>query len=110
MELKDLLDFIDWTLSEAGKGSFYRDQDMTKRIFAQSMKLNEEVWELNSEILWNQGFVRKEKMERYSQETLMDEFADVIFTTIRLAKLMNIDISQALENKMIKIKKRSDLN
>jgi len=39
----------------------------------------------------------------------MDEFADVIFTTIRLAKLMNIDISQALKNKMIKIQKRSDL-
>jgi len=43
MELKDLLDFIDRTLSEAGKGNFYRDQDTTKRIFAQSMKLNEEV-------------------------------------------------------------------
>lgn len=109
MELKQLLEFIDWTLSQAGQGSFYRDQDMTKRIFAQCIKLNEEVWELSSEILWNQWFVRKEKLARYSQQTLMDEFADVIFTTIRLAKLINIDISQALENKMIKIQKRSDL-
>jgi len=109
MEMKELLDFIDWTLSNAGKWTFYRDTDMTKRIFAQSIKLSEEVWELSSEILWHTGFIRAEKKARYSPETLQHEFADVILTAIRLAKLMDVDIETALKNKMEKIKQRADI-
>jgi len=109
MEMKELLNFVDRTLSEAGKWTFSRDQDMTKRIFAQTMKLSEEVGELSSEILWHTGFVRQEKLARYSPETLKDEFADVLLVTIRLAKLMDIDIESALQQKMEKIKKRSDV-
>lgn len=109
MEMKELLDFVDRTLSEAGKWTFSRDQDITKRILAQTIKLSEEVGELSSEILWHTGFVRQEKMARYSPETLKDEFADVIIVAIRLAKLMDIDIESALVQKMEKIKKRSDL-
>lgn len=51
MDMKELMEFTDRTLSEAGKGTFYRDQDKTKRIFAQTLKLAEEVGELSSEIL-----------------------------------------------------------
>ena len=109
MEMKELLDFVDRTLSEAGKWTFSRDQDITKRILAQTIKLSEEMGELSSEILWHTGFVRQEKMARYSPETLKDEFADVIIVAIRLAKLMDIDIESALVQKMEKIKKRSDL-
>jgi len=36
----------------------------------------------------------------------MDEFADVVLSTIRLARFMDIDISLALKNKMEKIKNR----
>jgi NTP pyrophosphatase (non-canonical NTP hydrolase) len=107
MEMKELLDFVDRTLSEAGKWTFYRDQDMTKRIFAGTLKLTEEVGELSSEILWHTWFVRQEKIIKYSPETLKDEFADVIFVTFRLAKLMNIDIESALQQKMEKIKTRT---
>lgn len=109
MEMKELLNFVDRTLSEAGKWTFSRDQDITKRILAQTIKLSEEMGELSSEILWHTGFVRQEKMARYSPETLKDEFADVIIVAIRLAKLMDIDIESALVQKMEKIKKRSDL-
>lgn len=109
MEMKELVEFAERTLTEAGKGTFYRDQDITKRIFAQTMKLSEEVGELSSEILWHTGFVRQEKLDRYSPESLKDEFADVIFVAIRLAKLMDIDIESALQQKMEKIKKRSDV-
>jgi len=108
MDMKKLLDFIDRTLSEAWKWTFHRDQDITKRIFSQTLKLSEEVGELCSEILWHTGFVRKEKLARYSKESLEDEFADVILVTLRLAKFMNIDIESALENKIEKIKKRTD--
>ena len=107
MEMKELLEFIDWTLSEEGKWTFYRDTDMTRRIFAQSIKLSEEVGELSSEILWHTGFIRKDKEGRYSPETLQHEFADVILVTIRLAKLMDVDIEMALRNKMKKIKERA---
>lgn len=107
MDMKELLDFVDRTLSTAGKWTFYRDQDMTKRIFAQTLKLTEEVGELSSEILWHTGFVRQEKLSRYSPETLEDEFADVILVTIRLAKLMDINIESALKNKIEKLKQRN---
>ena len=45
---------------------------------------------------------------RYSPETLKDEFADVIFVTFRLAKLMGIDIESALQQKIDKIKERTE--
>ncbi|MEI8008041.1 MAG: MazG nucleotide pyrophosphohydrolase domain-containing protein [bacterium] len=45
---------------------------------------------------------------RYSPETLKDEFADVIFVTFRLAKLMGVDIESALQQKMDKIKERTE--
>ena len=76
MEMKSLLDFIDRSLSEQGKWTFYHDQDMTKRIFAGALKLTEEVGELNAEILWHTWFIRQEKSMKYSPETLKDEFAD----------------------------------
>lgn len=109
MQLKELSDFVGRTLSEAGKGTFYRDKDITTRIFAQTVKLTEEVGELSAEILWHTWFVRKEKLEKYSVETLNDEFADVILVALRLAKLMDIDIESALKHKIEKIKIRHDM-
>ena len=106
MEIKEIMDFINRSLSEWGKKSFYRDQDRTKRIFSQALKITEEVGELSSEILWTLWFVRQEKLYKYTQESLMDEFADVVLSTIRLAKFMDIDISLALKNKIEKIKSR----
>jgi len=106
MQLGELSEFIDWTLSDLGKGTFPRDPDMTKRIFAQTIKLAEEVGELSSEVLGKTWFVRKEKLAKHSDETLNDEFADVILVTLRLAKLMDIDIESALKSKMAKIKER----
>ena len=106
MQLQELLDFVDLTLQHA---HLYRDADTTTRIFAQTAKLTEEVGELSSEILWHTWFVRKEKMAKYSPETLNDEFADVILVTFRLAKFMNIDIESALKKKMIKIKERGGI-
>ena len=108
MEMKSLLDFVDRTLSEQGKWTFHRDQDMTKRIFAGALKLTEEVGELNAEILWHTWFIRQEKSMKYSPETLRDEFADVIFVTFRLANLMGVDIESALQQKMNKIKERTE--
>lgn len=106
MQIQELIDFLDWTISEGWKKSFLRDQDRTKKILSQTIKISEEVGELSSEILWTLWYVRQEKLHKYTQESLMDEFADVVLSTIRLARFMDIDISLALKNKMEKIKNR----
>lgn len=106
MTLEEIIEFLDRTISEWWKKSFLKDQDQKTKILSQTLKISEEVWELSSEILWTLWFVRQEKLHKYTQENLMDEFADVILSTIRLARFMDIDISQALKNKMEKIKNR----
>ncbi len=106
MQIQEIIEFIDWTLSDWWKKTFFRDQDKTKRIFSQALKISEEVGELSSEILGTLWYVRQEKLHKYTQESLMDEFADVVLSTIRLARFMDIDISLALKNKMEKIKNR----
>ncbi len=49
---------------------------------------------------------RKQKLKNLDKENLHGEFADVIITTLLLAKAMNIDIEKALEKKIEKINKR----
>jgi len=105
---KELMEFIEWTLSSGGRWKWdpAREQDVTKRTFAQTIKLAEEVGELSSEILWHTWFARTEKLSKYSHETLKEEFADVVLATIRLARFMDIDIESAIKDKMAKIRER----
>lgn len=49
---------------------------------------------------------RKQKFDKFDKDNLLEEFADVIMTTLLLAKSMNIDIEKALEKKIEKINKR----
>lgn len=106
MTLEEIIDFLDRTISEWWKKSFLKDKNKTDIIFSQTLKLSEEFGELSSEILWNQWFTKEKNLHKYTQESLMDEFADVVLSTIRLARFMDIDISLALKNKMEKIKNR----
>lgn len=106
MTLEEIIAFLDRTLSEGWKKTFLRSKNKTERIFSQTLKISEEVGELSSEILWTLWFVRQEKLHKYTQESLMDEFADVVLATLRLARFMDIDIALALKNKMEKIKNR----
>ena len=80
--------------------------DMEKHCILSTMKLTEEVGELNEQILLHYGYSRKEKLEKYSPENLADEIADVIFTTMLIAKSLDIDIQKALSNKLQKIHTR----
>ena len=75
-------------------------------ILAQSTKLNEETGELSSEILSRIGYQRAEKQNKHSQQTLEGEFADVLITSLLLAEACEVDINQALENKIMKLEKR----
>lgn len=48
-------------------------------------------------------------MESHSKESLENEFADVLFSLLILAKNMDVDVENAVNTKMIKIRKRFDL-
>lgn len=106
MEIQELVDFAEWTVSWDGGKGFYRSDDMEKRVMASTMKLTEEAGELTEEILGKLGLQRKAKEWQYNDQTLADEFADMILVTIRLARMMDIDIQTALGDKMKKIKER----
>lgn len=75
-------------------------------IFIRSIKLSEEIWELNKEILEQLGYWRKGKLEEYSKKNMENEMADVIFSAFMLAKALNIDVNKAITNKIKIIKKK----
>lgn len=104
MELKDLLNFIKIEDERLQKRFVYDDKE--KRILARTVKIAEEVGELCDEVLAFNSLQRKEKLDGHGQENLSEEFADVLFTTLLLARSMNIDIEKAIEAKMDKINKR----
>lgn len=102
-ELKNLIWEIDTLVN-----NYYLDKEMTIKevIYWKTLKLNEEIWELNWEILsyfWSQ---RKEKLENYDVKKLEWEFADVFITLLLLAKNLNIDIEKSFLEKYELVKER----
>lgn len=69
-------------------------------------KLMEEVGELSSEILAFNGNQRQEKLDIQNDENLSKEIADVIITTLLLAKTFDIDVKGALQEKIAILEKR----
>ena len=104
MELKDLLNFIRVEDERLQKRFLYDDKE--KRILARTVKISEEVGELCNEVLAFNFLQRKEKLNNHTKENLSEEFADVLFTTLLLARSMDIDIEKAMKMKMDKINKR----
>lgn len=85
-----------------GKGYSEREIAMSRTI-----KLNEEVGELCSEILASFGGQRKRSnSDRHSKECLEGEFADVVIVVLLLAEAMSVDINKSLKEKINKLKKR----
>lgn len=105
MQVSELIDFMNRTINE---GVYKTEKHFSnqEKIFIQMGKLGEEMWELYEQVLWNLWAQRSSKSDKFSQEYLWEEFADVIYATIRLACLMNIDINSVLNYKMKKIKER----
>lgn len=77
-----------------------------ERALSRTVKLMEETGELADEILGSMGFQREEKLKGKTPETLAEEFADVVITTLLIAKSMNVDVPAALESKIEKIRAR----
>ncbi len=105
MTLKELLKFITDEDKRLKKYHHYC-KDNEKTILAQTIKISEELGELCDEVLSFSNMQRKDKLEKHNDESLAEEFADVLITTLLLAKNMNVDIEKALERKIIKINKR----
>ena len=105
MELKELLKFVE--IEDERLKKYYGDySDQEKRILARTVKLTEELGELCNEVLAHNSLQRKQKLDNHDKENLLEEFADVIITTLLLAKALNVDIKKALEKKIEKINKR----
>ena len=105
MEFNELLKFVALERERLAKYTGKYD-DNEKEIFARTVKVGEEFGELCQEVLFHANLQGKHKNEKFDKDNLANEFADVIFSTLLLAKDMNIDIKKALENKMKKIEKR----
>lgn len=107
MDFQELLKFID-TEDERLKKKYGEDMDKEKRILARTVKLTEELGELSEAVLSYNSLQRKDKLDNYKKEELEGEFADVIITTLLLAKSTDVDIAKALGGKIKKIEERYD--
>lgn len=104
MEMKELLEFVRRVSERLTKGN--PESTEAERVFARMVKLTEEVGELADEVLVSQGDQRKEKLEGKNEESLGDEIADVLITTLVLAASLNVDVPKALARKIVKIETR----
>lgn len=106
MELKKLLEFIELEnkrlIAKFGKNTSTQQE----RILTRTVKLTEELGELCNEILATNGDQRQEKLDKHDEDSLPNEFADVIITTLLLAKSMDVNVKEALTKKIEKINKR----
>jgi len=104
MNFEKLLDFVN--LEDKRLRNLYGNYpDEEKRILARMVKLTEEVGELSEEVLSHLKLQRKEKIQSNKNE-LSNEFADVIITTLLLAKSLRVDIKEALNDKIKIINER----
>ena len=102
--MDELLKFIDEQDKKLLK--YFPNSTLQEEILSRTAKLTEEVGELAGEVLASKGSQRKEKLENHNNESLEGEFADVVITTLLLAKTMNVDIKKSLKEKIGKIEKR----
>jgi len=106
MDLKELLKFIE--IEDVRLNKYYPHADSEKMVLARTVKLSEELGEFCEEVLAHNSLQRSQKMENHDKTALSEEFADVIITALLTAKSLNIDIEEALKNKVEKINKRYD--
>jgi NTP pyrophosphatase (non-canonical NTP hydrolase) len=96
----DRTDTTDWT-DRTGCGS------RAYVALAQTVKLGEEVGELQAEVLGALELQRKEKAGRFSPDTLGGELADVMVCVALLADTFGVDLARALASKIERLDARS---
>ena len=108
MTFEELSNFTD-EYSRRLKIQFGKYDDKEKLILSSTVKLTEELGELCDEVMAFNSRQRKEKTADHSSENLPAEFADVLLAVFMLAKDMNIDLDEAVKNKIEKIKAKYGL-
>ena len=103
--LRDLLQFID--VQDKRLKEYYNElTDPEKIVLARTVKLTEELGELCQAVLACLSLQRPQKLDKQDKDKLPEEFADVLVTTLLLAKSMEIDVENALEKKIQTINTR----
>jgi NTP pyrophosphatase (non-canonical NTP hydrolase) len=74
---------------------------------AQTVKLGEEVGELQAEVLGALELQRREKAGRYSRDTLGGELADVLVCVALLADTFGVDLARAVASKIEQLEARN---
>lgn len=97
MTLQKFQDFIDWEIERLNS---FLDKSNEELKPWSAIKLSEEVGELQSEVIGYAKLHRKEKMDRFSKESFGKEVADVIITACIVGRRHDIDIVDALNNKI----------
>ncbi|MDP5038894.1 MAG: hypothetical protein NWP80_00430 [Candidatus Gracilibacteria bacterium] len=108
MELKELLQII----TRLNENINNANKTYTKKelLLLKSLKLGEEVGELNNEILKQLGFARADKLKNLDKNELAGEIADVIITALGIAYEFEIDVESILDTKLKKIFDRLNIN
>lgn len=93
-------------LNEKTRPHYKLYSQQEKEILTKTIKLNEEVGELCSDILSILKLQRRAKLEKFDRRNIYQEFADVVITTIQLATTAGVDIQRAVSDKLKTIEQR----
>lgn len=104
MDIKELLNFAD--AEEQRLTSHYAVDDARIKTLCRIVKLVEEVGELCEEVLAHNAYQRQDKLAERNSSNLPEEIADVLITALILAKTLDVDVEDALQRKIEKIKAR----
>ncbi|WP_231182850.1 MazG-like family protein [Haladaptatus sp. DYF46] len=104
METDELLKFISQENDRLRAYHSGLDEDNAPLI--QTVKLNEEIGELCDTVLAYDSLQRSKKLAEFEEQEIEDEVADVIITTLLLADSIDVDIEEALENKINAVEER----
>lgn len=78
----------------------------TERLFAQTVKLGEEVGELCEAILAHAGEQRKDKLAEHTMQHLEHELADCVIVLFIIADKLGVDLPKALTEKIAIVNER----
>jgi NTP pyrophosphatase (non-canonical NTP hydrolase) len=106
MFTKDFITYIDDEDRHISK--LYGDDDKRAKLLARTVKLAEETGEVSDAILSFLRDQRRDKLGTKHGSEIGKELADVVIVCALIAKTADIDISEALEIKAHKNKKRRE--
>ncbi len=108
MEIKELEKFAEAEIKELDR-KYGVENDKEKDSWAYALKIGEELGELYDELLSHKGYQRKEKMKEFDKKEIEKEIADVLISTIILAKNLKIDINDLLEKRLLELHLRKKI-